>query len=173
MIDLLLALAMAILPWLAPFQTVHVGVTRYRAPTGTRLACTGYTGRTYNVSHDWVAVPTEWVLSGLVACGDMVEITYPDGKRLWLPVEDTGCMLHWLVWDTGAPMAIDLPHHVANKYSVVTETAKVRVWSVDQQDWSDLSLLAWDTKHCEGPLTVDIPMLREIMKGGNFGTTFK
>lgn len=161
--EALAALVMVLLTLGSP--TVHVGVTRYHAPEGTHLACTGYTGRTYNARHDWVAVPTEWVLSGVVECGDMVEITYPDGKRLWLPVEDTGCMLHWSVWDSDAPMVVDLPGHVASKYKVVTETAKVRVWSVDQSLWLDLPLLAWDTKHCEGPLTVD------ILKGGLYGFT--
>lgn len=47
-----------------------LGITTYSAPIGKNLAC----GGTYNEKQEWVAVPTEWVLGGIVNCGDLVSI---------------------------------------------------------------------------------------------------
>jgi len=130
----------------------RLGVTTYSAPEGKALACRGHP---YTESREWVAVPTEWVLGGAVDCGDLVWIHYDDGTWVEaIPVRDSGCMLHWDVWDTGRPMGIDVPLHVSKARGLRTQTADVLVWSNSEMDWVDISTTAWDTKHCSGPLTM-------------------
>jgi len=56
--------------------SIEIGATVYKAPPGKSLACNGHR---YNTNNEWVSLPTEWFLSGLVDCGDLVYTCLPNG----------------------------------------------------------------------------------------------
>lgn len=70
---------------------------------------------------------------------------------------DTGCHLHYPVWDSQRPFGIDLPMHMRGLYgNFTTETVNLRIYSVSRNEWIDsFPLTAWDIKHCNGPLTMN------------------
>lgn len=142
--------------------TTVLGMTVYSARVGTDLACTRHK---YNLGDWWVAVPIEWVVGGYVDCGDLVYACATDGTCIEaVPVWDTGCMLHYPVWDSvgydrggGWPMGIDMPLHMAKSLDFHTRSAEIKVWRRATGTWWDEPppLLAWATEYCDGPLTVD------------------
>lgn len=145
----------------APVPSIVLGMTVYSAKPGTDLACTHHTGVSYNTDDWWVALPIEWVVGGYVDCGDLVYACATDGTCIEaVPVWDTGCMLHWNVWDSvgygGWPLALDMPLHMAKSLDFHTQTVEFRVWRQETGDWWDgpPPLLAWADNYCDGPLTV-------------------
>ncbi len=64
-------------------------------------------------------------------------------------------MLHWPVWDTGKPMAVDVPIHMRKNYGgFYTQTVELRIYDVSKNEWIEsFPMTAWDTKNCDGPLT--------------------
>lgn len=69
MIKLLALVVLALLFVPNPIPSVHVGATIYNSWVGKSLACNGHR---FNERDDWVAVPIEWIKSGVVSCGDRV-----------------------------------------------------------------------------------------------------
>lgn len=138
---------------------ITLGVTVYEAEPGKALACHGHP---YDTAEEWVAVPTEWVLSGFVECGDLVYGCLPNGHCLeGVPIMDTGCLLHYPVWPVGdgVPFGLDIPIHMRELYgSFNTGRMTFQVYRLSQQSfWTPTPwhLWAWDTKHCHGPLTIE------------------
>jgi len=72
MINAVLLLALT----LAPIPSVELGATVYEAPIGKGLACSDFN---YRTDREWVAVPLEWVQTGLVNCGDRVYACFSNG----------------------------------------------------------------------------------------------
>lgn len=137
---------------------LSAGVTGYGDGfVGDTLGC--YPGVYSAEQAPWVAVPIEWVKGGLVECGDRALIEYPDGTSIEAPIMDTGCMLHYPVWDTKRPMVIDLPriHFSASEYP--TQTARIAI-RTSEGEWlpvSEFPLTAWATQYCDGPLSWSWP----------------
>ena len=135
---------------------ITLGMTVYNASDGAGLACGG---RRYRTDKKWVAVPIEWVLGGYVSCGDKVYACTDDGTCIeGLPVWDTGCLLHYNVWDSvgkgGYPFGIDLPLHVAKSMHFTTRSATMKIWRTELGEWWDIPpLTAWGSMWCDGPLT--------------------
>ena len=73
-------------------------------------------------------------------------------------------MLHYPVWDSKKPFGVDIPMHMRKMYGdFTTGTVKLKVYDVSNGKWIDhLPLAAWDTKNCNGPLTVGDEIWREI-----------
>ena len=59
-----------------PIPSVKAGLTVYKAFPGKALGCSG---RFYDESREWVALPTEWFLGGTVDCGDLVYTCLSNG----------------------------------------------------------------------------------------------
>ena len=135
-----------------------MGVTVYVGEEGEALACHGHP---YTVTEEWAAVPLEWVLSGKVACGDRVYGCLPNGHCLdGVPIQDTGCLLHYPVWPVAdqVPFGLDLPIHMREQYGYFhTGRMQFKIYRLSTQSWwtpAENDLLAWDSKHCNGPLTI-------------------
>jgi len=129
------------------------GITGYGGDfVGQGMAC----GFVYtSTTPPWAAVPIEWMASGAVECGDLVHLDV-NGQQVVVPVGDTGCMLHWGTWDTGEPLAVDLPRLLFPAEDWPTMTGQVAVWRVREGTWwTPPSLTAWATEYCQGPLTWD------------------
>jgi hypothetical protein len=130
--------------------TVDGGITFYDYD-GSDLGCWST-----HEPEEWVALPVEWFRLGYVECGDIAYITFRDGTTWHGPVMDSGCHLHWPVWDTDKPMLADLPGFMRDRLGPVpTGTGTLRVYRRRLDEWWDRpSMLAWDTVNCrEGPLT--------------------
>jgi hypothetical protein len=76
MSKLIALLFLAVLSTPQPTPSVEAGATVYEAKIGKNLACNGHK---YNTDDEWVAVPTEWILGGIVNCGDRVYTCLPNG----------------------------------------------------------------------------------------------
>ncbi len=138
-----------------PIPSVRVGITFYRASSGTNLACNGHV---YDKSKEWVALPTEWFLGGFVDCGNTVYIKLNSGYTMdGVPAYDSGCMLHYGTWrDRDIPFAVDVPVHMQWLYGgFTTDIVELRIHAFDGDRWLDnFPLAAWDNINCDGPLTL-------------------
>jgi hypothetical protein len=137
-------------------MAIMMGVTVYEAPPGKALACRGHA---YDLDREWIAVPTEWILGGYLNCGDRIYTCLPNGYCLdGVPVRDTGCLLHYPVHGTDIPFGVDVPMHMREGYGFFhTGLVPVRFYRSETDDWwypEPVHLTAWDTKHCNGPLTL-------------------
>jgi len=133
---------------------ITLGITGYAGDfVGSGLAC----GGTYTTTEQaWVAAPIEWMLGGWVSCGDRMEIVTRDGREIEARIMDTGCMLHYPVWDTGLPFGADLPRLLFPTFK--TGTGQLRVWRVQQgRWWTPPPLTPWAIKWCDGPLSPRYP----------------
>lgn len=137
-----------------------VGLTFYGGDfVGSGLACGGVYTESEGV---WAAVPIEWVQGGYVSCGDMLEAIFADGRRVMVPIRDTGCHLHHAVWDTGRPFGADFPNWPWWRDGTPTGTGRVRVKRQDGSWWTPPPMMAWATQYCEGPLTVARPEAGQV-----------
>ena len=134
-----------------------VGITGYTG-AGQTTAC----GFVYtSTAPPWAAVPIEWMISDAVECGDLVYLDV-NGQQLAVKVGDTGCMLHYPTWDTGAPQGIDLPRLLFPAEDWPTMTGQVAVWRVREGAWwTPPPLTAWATGYCSGPLSVEAEWMVE------------
>jgi len=140
---------------------ITIGITFYGGDfVGSNLACNGHT---YSPdSGEWAAVPIEWVLSGQVACGDILYAEMPNGTTWEGPILDTGCHLHYPVWDTGLPFGVDFPIYVRHANAldgklVPTGTGAIAIYKREQSGWWNPppgAMTAWATRWCNGPLTI-------------------
>ena len=122
-----------------------IGITFYDLE-GQNLAC----GGVYEEG-TWVAVPIEWMEDGYVNCGDTMHISFSDGRVVQAPIKDTGCLLHYPIWDTGLPFGADLPIYGRNGQT--TATGKIAVQHKNGKWWEVPPTVAWGTRWCSGPLT--------------------
>lgn len=122
-----------------------IGITFYNME-GETLACGGvYT------EGMWAAVPIEWEQRGYASCGDTLIAVLADGSRVEAPIRDTGCLLHYPIWDSGLPFGADFP--IYGRGSKPTGTGKITVRR-NGKWWDVPPLTAWGTKWCQGPLTI-------------------
>jgi hypothetical protein len=132
---------------------ITAGITGYLDNPGDNLACCPGEYGDYAV-----AAPIEWVLGGYVACGDIAYIELPNGVTVKAPIMDTGCMLHYPVWDSGEPLSMDLPRIVFPAAEYPTATGRVRVYRRELGEWwTPPPMAAWATEYCQGPLSWEWP----------------
>ena len=87
-----------------------VMATTYAGPfVGQPLYCDCGQGLTYSQhTTPWVALDVTEFQSGRVQCGDLVVVRFEDGQAL-----DAGPLYPHVIADTGQPIAVDVPAHLA------------------------------------------------------------
>jgi len=133
------------------------GLTFYGGDfVGQGLACGG---QYVPEQEEWVAMPIEWFMKGYISCGDVAHVRFRDGTTWEGPVLDSGCLLHYEIFDTGLPFVGDFPVYLRQRLGPVpTGTGQIAVWRKQQGRWWDVPPLdAWGTKWCHGPLTMPRP----------------
>ena len=111
------------LPVIFATMVITGGVTFYYGEPfeGTPLAC----GYVYDCkeTEPWGAFPIEWYEDGTFRCGDLVQVTFGSGRKIYVRAYDKcpGC-LSYSVWDTGYPFVVDLPRCLRDGEPTATGT---------------------------------------------------